>query len=261
MSEDACRLDVWLWRARFFKTRALAARFLEDGRVRLTRAGRPRRGWTRRAATVRPGDHLVFAIGGRLLAVTRRRRSASAADPPAEARELVSADGGSSVTSAAIDNGVAGLTHPRRAANARAQPTADESTMTYIVMDACIKCKFMDCVEVCPVDCFYEGENFLAINPDECIDCGVCEPECPVDAIKPDTEDEPDGKWLKINTDYSPRSGRTSPSRASRRPTREEFETRDRQVREIFLARSPARAPEPAGTALNRTACSSVGWN
>ena len=46
----------------------------------------------------------------------------------------------------------------------------------------------MDCVEVCPVDCFYEGENMLVIHPDECIDCGVCEPECPVDAIKPDTE-------------------------------------------------------------------------
>ena len=56
--------------------------------------------------------------------------------------------------------------------------------MTYIVTDACVRCKFMDCVEVCPVDCFYEGENFLVINPDECIDCGVCEPECPVDAIK-----------------------------------------------------------------------------
>jgi ferredoxin len=75
--------------------------------------------------------------------------------------------------------------------------------MTYIVTDPCIKCKFMDCVEVCPVDCFYEGENFLAINPDECIDCGVCEPECPVDAIKPDTEDDPDGKWLRINSEYS----------------------------------------------------------
>jgi ferredoxin len=75
--------------------------------------------------------------------------------------------------------------------------------MTYIVTDACVKCKFMDCVEVCPVDCFYEGENFLVINPDECIDCGVCEPECPVDAIKPDTEDEPDSKWLKINTDFA----------------------------------------------------------
>jgi ferredoxin len=75
--------------------------------------------------------------------------------------------------------------------------------MTYIVMDACIRCKYMDCVEVCPVDCFYEGENMLVIHPDECIDCGVCEPECPVEAIKPDTEDEPDAKWLKLNTDYA----------------------------------------------------------
>ena len=63
--------------------------------------------------------------------------------------------------------------------------------MTYVVTDACVRCKYMDCVEVCPVDCFYEGENMLVINPTECIDCGVCEPECPVDAIKPDTEDEP----------------------------------------------------------------------
>ena len=52
--------------------------------------------------------------------------------------------------------------------------------MTYLVNDSCIKCKHMDCVEVCPVDCFYEGENMLVIHPDECIDCGVCEPECPV---------------------------------------------------------------------------------
>ena len=54
-----------------------------------------------------------------------------------------------------------------------------EFIMTYVVTDNCIRCKYTDCVEVCPVDCFYEGENFLAINPDECIDCGVCEPECP----------------------------------------------------------------------------------
>jgi NAD-dependent dihydropyrimidine dehydrogenase PreA subunit len=60
--------------------------------------------------------------------------------------------------------------------------------LTYVVNESCIKCKLMDCVEVCPVDCFYEGENVLVIHPDECIDCGVCEPECPVDAIKPDTE-------------------------------------------------------------------------
>ena len=52
------------------------------------------------------------------------------------------------------------------------------------------KCKYMDCVEVCPVDCFYEGDNMLVIHPDECIDCGVCEPECPAEAIKPDTEPE-----------------------------------------------------------------------
>ena len=60
--------------------------------------------------------------------------------------------------------------------------------MTYVVLEACIKCKYMDCVEVCPVDCFYEGENMLVIHPDECIDCGVCEPECPVEAIVPDSD-------------------------------------------------------------------------
>ncbi|MFY7961646.1 MAG: 4Fe-4S dicluster domain-containing protein, partial [Elsteraceae bacterium] len=51
--------------------------------------------------------------------------------------------------------------------------------MTYVVTESCIKCKYMDCVEVCPVDCFYVGDNMLVIHPDECIDCGVCEPECP----------------------------------------------------------------------------------
>ncbi len=74
--------------------------------------------------------------------------------------------------------------------------------MTYVVTDACIKCKYTDCVEVCPVDCFYEGENMLVIHPDECIDCGVCEPECPAEAIIPDTEGEAD-KWLDLNTKYS----------------------------------------------------------
>ncbi|HRD75965.1 MAG TPA: ferredoxin family protein [Hyphomicrobiaceae bacterium] len=74
--------------------------------------------------------------------------------------------------------------------------------MTYIVNENCIKCKFTDCVEVCPVDCFYEGENMLVIHPDECIDCGVCEPECPVDAIKPDTEPGLE-KWLELNRTFS----------------------------------------------------------
>ena len=74
--------------------------------------------------------------------------------------------------------------------------------MTYVVTDNCVRCKYTDCVEVCPVDCFYEGENFLVIHPDECIDCGVCEPECPAEAIKPDTEPGLD-KWLEVNTEYS----------------------------------------------------------
>lgn len=76
--------------------------------------------------------------------------------------------------------------------------------MTYVVTENCIKCKFQDCVEVCPVDCFYEGENFLVINPDECIDCGVCEPECPAEAIVPDSDDRA-GEWLEINRDFSER--------------------------------------------------------
>ena len=74
--------------------------------------------------------------------------------------------------------------------------------MTYVVTESCIKCKLMDCVEVCPVDCFYEGENMLVIHPDECIDCGVCEPECPVDAIKPDAESGLE-KWLSLNAEYA----------------------------------------------------------
>ncbi len=60
--------------------------------------------------------------------------------------------------------------------------------MTYVVTESCIKCKYTDCVEVCPVDCFYEGPEFLVIHPDECIDCGLCEPECPIEAIFADDE-------------------------------------------------------------------------
>ena len=74
--------------------------------------------------------------------------------------------------------------------------------MTYVVTEDCIKCKHMDCVEVCPVDCFYEGENMLVIHPDECIDCGVCEPECPPKAIVPDSDGKAE-KWLKLNAEYA----------------------------------------------------------
>ena len=74
--------------------------------------------------------------------------------------------------------------------------------MTYVVDEKCIKCKTTDCVAVCPVNCFYEGENMLVIHPDECIDCGVCVPECPVDAIKADTEPGLE-KWLELNREYA----------------------------------------------------------
>ncbi len=74
--------------------------------------------------------------------------------------------------------------------------------MTYVVVDNCIMCKYTDCVEVCPVDCFYEGKVMLVIDPDECIDCGVCEPECPAEAILPDTEPGMD-KWVELNAKYA----------------------------------------------------------
>lgn len=74
--------------------------------------------------------------------------------------------------------------------------------MTFVVTDVCIMCKYGDCVEVCPVDCFYEGENMLVIDPDECIDCGVCEPECPVEAIVPDSSPRAE-PYLELNREYS----------------------------------------------------------
>ncbi len=74
--------------------------------------------------------------------------------------------------------------------------------MTYVVTEACIKCKYTDCVEVCPVDCFYEGENMLVIDPEACIDCGVCEPECPINAIVPDTQGGLEN-WVEINREYA----------------------------------------------------------
>ena len=76
--------------------------------------------------------------------------------------------------------------------------------MTFIVGENCIKCKHTDCVEVCPVDCFYEGPNMLVIHPDECIDCALCEPECPVDAIYADDELPEDQKeFLELNAELS----------------------------------------------------------
>lgn len=72
--------------------------------------------------------------------------------------------------------------------------------MTFVVTDKCIKCKYTDCVEVCPVDCFREGPNMLVIDPDECIDCNLCVPECPIDAIYAE-DDLPENKkeYLDLN--------------------------------------------------------------
>ena len=110
--------------------------------------------------------------------------------------------------------------------------------MAYVVTEPCIKCKFTDCVAVCPVDCFYEGENMLVINPDECIDCGACEPECPVNAIYEEDDVPANYKeytalnaelakdWPVINAQISPLD------------TAEEF--RNTKDKKALLSREPA---------------------
>ncbi len=76
--------------------------------------------------------------------------------------------------------------------------------MTFVVTENCIKCKYTDCVEVCPVDCFHEGPNFLVIDPEECIDCTLCEPECPVEAIYPEDDLPADQlDFLELNAELS----------------------------------------------------------
>ena len=76
--------------------------------------------------------------------------------------------------------------------------------MTFVVTEACIRCKYTDCVSVCPVDCFHEGPNFLVIDPDVCIDCSVCVPECPVNAIASDLELQPDQQhYVELNARYA----------------------------------------------------------
>jgi ferredoxin len=78
------------------------------------------------------------------------------------------------------------------------------TAMTFVVTDNCIKCKYTDCVEVCPVDCFYEGPNFLVIDPDECIDCALCEPECPAEAIFSEDEVPADQQqFIELNVELS----------------------------------------------------------
>lgn len=76
--------------------------------------------------------------------------------------------------------------------------------MTFVVTENCIKCKYTDCVEVCPVDCFHEGPNFLVIDPEECIDCTLCEPECPAEAILSEDDLPADQQhFLELNAELS----------------------------------------------------------
>jgi len=110
--------------------------------------------------------------------------------------------------------------------------------MPFVVCEPCIKCKYTDCVEVCPVDCFREGENMLVIDPDECIDCGACVPACPVEAIFP--EDEVPEVWLDF-TELNARLSQNWPMIDLQKPpleTAEDF--RDVHEKRGLLSESPA---------------------
>lgn len=98
--------------------------------------------------------------------------------------------------------------------------------MTFVVTDNCQACRFTDCVSVCPVDCFYGDDEQLYINPDECIDCGACEPECPVEAIYDEANLPADKKdWLRINAEKAP-SLRNITQKEAPLPTAEEKKAR-----------------------------------
>ena len=221
MREDRQRLDKWLWYARFAKTRSLAARLVTRrlcaGERRTRRERRESaRGRRRRHGRGRPYDH--------------RRPGAGAWPAPRPG------PGGETALHGARPRRWRACQRSGHSIEPRLGRPEAKTRMTYVVNDNCIKCKYMDCVEVCPVDCFYEGENMLVIHPDECIDCGVCEPECPVDAIKPDTEPGLE-QWLKLNADLA-KSGRTSPRRRTPPADAKELRGRARQVREVLLAES-----------------------
>jgi len=109
--------------------------------------------------------------------------------------------------------------------------------MTYVVTEKCIKCKYTDCVEVCPVDCFYEGENMLVINPEECIDCGVCEPECPIDAIKSESAGDFINA-LELNRKYSSIWPKIT-STKSPLPNADKYKDEDDKFKKYFSPNKP----------------------
>lgn len=116
--------------------------------------------------------------------------------------------------------------------------------MTFVVTGKCIKCVYQDCVEVCPVDAFYVGENMMAINPDECIDCGVCEPECPIEAIKNDEElSDAEQKWLDVNATFSATWPNITKSRGPK-PDAEKYADLTADEKEPLMSENPGQGDE-----------------
>jgi ferredoxin len=116
--------------------------------------------------------------------------------------------------------------------------------MAFVVTDPCVKCKYTDCVSVCPVDCFYEGQNFLVIHPDECIDCGACEPLCPVKAIFPG--DSVPAEWAEYTT-LNAELARVWPCISKQKaplPEAEEFRTKP--DKRSLLSRAPGPGQQPS---------------
>jgi ferredoxin len=108
--------------------------------------------------------------------------------------------------------------------------------MTHVVTESCIRCKYTDCVDVCPVDCFREGPNFLVIDPDECIDCAVCIPECPVNAIYAEEDTPPDQlQFIKINADLAKAPGwKSITKRKAALPDAEEWKDKTGKLPELI---------------------------
>jgi ferredoxin len=107
--------------------------------------------------------------------------------------------------------------------------------MTHVVSESCIRCKYTDCVDVCPVDCFREGPNMLVIDPDECIDCAVCIPECPVNAIYAE-EDLPPNQlaFIKLNAELAQADGwKSITSRKPPRPDADEWKDKTDKIGEL----------------------------
>ena len=134
--------------------------------------------------------------------------------------------------------------------------------MTGVITDKCIKCKHMDCVEVCPVDAFYEGANMLVIHPDECVDCGCCIVECPIDAIFFDTDPQA-APWIKLNRTYSKIWPNVTYKNDQTPPDAEQFRA-ERGKFERFFSPEPGEGdvgpPFQAATLRACRKCDEPGW-